>query len=279
MEIKERSYYCRDRHYLIPSEFIKYWYPEYEGGDQLVHHVRLGVTLSKYGISKEEYCSCFILGRGLNNLPKCRVCGNDLYLHNGKVSHGFVTFCSYKCTNSDQERCNNLQRIRKEYSSSPEYRRMQRDIKNLHYKHHPEIISNISRSVSNYYSENPEAADKLVNSIRNGFRQGFYESKYGKLFYASSYELEFIKQMEFKDDVTFNRSDLRIPYMRGGIERRYFPDFDITYLDGHREIIEIKPQKFINDEVNQLKFSAAREYVKGLPNTTFRIITEIELGI
>ena len=60
--------------------------------------------------------------------------------------------------------------------------------------------------------------------------------------------------------------------------RRYVPDFLVTYNDGRRLLIEVKPACHVDAAVNLAKFAAARDYCSknGLE---FVVWTQKELGM
>lgn len=58
--------------------------------------------------------------------------------------------------------------------------------------------------------------------------------------------------------------------------RNYIPDLLVTYIDGHRELVEIKPKRRIANPKNVKKFLAAGEWC--LQNSCrFVVLTEVEL--
>ena len=61
-----------------------------------------------------------------------------------------------------------------------------------------------------------------------------------------------------------------------GKVRKYYPDFSVTYSDGHQEIIEIKQKRKLEQAVVIKKATAAREWCRQ-HGSTYRLITEIEL--
>lgn len=40
---------------------------------------------------------------------------------------------------------------------------------------------------------------------------------------------------------------------------RYIPDIEVYYTDGSKQIIEIKAEWQLNDEINKAKFASAKE--------------------
>ena len=58
--------------------------------------------------------------------------------------------------------------------------------------------------------------------------------------------------------------------------RKYYPDFCITYSDGHVEVVEVKPKRKLEQAVVKKKAEAARLWCASR-GMTYRILTEIEL--
>ena len=57
-----------------------------------------------------------------------------------------------------------------------------------------------------------------------------------------------------KDVVGWNYEKIRVPYIDGetGRNRLYYVDFDVVYVDGHNEWIEVKPNWHMIPEDNEL---------------------------
>jgi len=65
------------------------------------------------------------------------------------------------------------------------------------------------------------------------------------------------------DVVQLEYEPIRISYTDdNGVRHKYVPDYRVTTEDGLLYLIEVKPEKDLDDNTNQLKFSAALEYVK-----------------
>jgi len=110
---------------------------------------------------------------------------------------------------------------------------------------------------------------------------GKYESpKAGTCTFRSSWEKAFFVYLDANPKVVAYASEgLKIPYVsnvRTGRQRNYIPDLLVTYDDGHRELIEIKPKKRLTQPKNVKKFAAARDWC--LRNgCLFVLLTEIDL--
>jgi hypothetical protein len=125
-------------------------------------------------------------------------------------------------------------------------------------------------------------AQKIVDCLwtHTGFKTEWYDSKKaGRIFLQSSYESVFERQLDNDDDVvTFTTEPLKIPYTHDERRKNYVPDFLVEYLDGKKEIIEVKPcMPFLSDEAT-VKTSAAIKFCNEL-GISFRFVTEAELGL
>lgn len=128
--------------------------------------------------------------------------------------------------------------------------------------HQFRILSKISRGKSGYtYSH------KCLNS------KDEYVS------YDSSYELAYILSLNGNNSVLeFYREprNLGITYLIGEETHWYFPDFIVTYSDGHKELVEIKPKSLLSDPVVISKSSAAISWCSK-NNMTYVVLTEDEI--
>ena len=79
---------------------------------------------------------------------------------------------------------------------------------------------------------------------------------------------------------SFEVEPVKIPYyLREGARqnlRHYIPDLIVTYDDGRKVMIEVKPRAFIDSAVNVAKFEAAREYCDWA-SMTFQVWTQDDL--
>jgi hypothetical protein len=95
----------------------------------------------------------------------------------------------------------------------------------------------------------------------------------------SSWERAYYTYLDNEPNVlAFYVEHIKIPYVsniRTKKIRKYIPDVLIEYAD-RKEIVEIKPKKYLTKAVNVKKFAAARNYCETL-GITFNIITEVDL--
>jgi hypothetical protein len=126
-----------------------------------------------------------------------------------------------------------------------------------------------------------ETREKISFAISNLDRpvktKLFYSEKNKKeLYYHSSYEFVAFQQLEIDDNVLSYERCFSIKYVYEDQAHRYSPDILVTYKDGSRKIIEVKPNYLVGTSRNQAKFWAAQKYsvVNGLE---FEIWTENKL--
>lgn len=117
---------------------------------------------------------------------------------------------------------------------------------------------------------------------RRGYFKGDYVSlKTGQTCsYRSGWELGFLWHLDMSPDVlTFEYESMKIPYVsnsRTGKTRNYIPDFVVTYVDGNKFVIEIKPSRKLT-QVTVLKKLAAAEQWTRAHGMTLAVLTEHEL--
>lgn len=125
------------------------------------------------------------------------------------------------------------------------------------------------------------AKKKRPKRKRRKSRIGKYMStKAGVCTFRSSWEKAYFEYLDRNPDiVSFLSEGLKIPYIsnvRTGRFRNYIPDLFVMYVDGRKELIEIKPKKRLTQPKNVKKFAAAREWC--LHNgCSFVLLTEIDL--
>jgi len=95
------------------------------------------------------------------------------------------------------------------------------------------------------------------------------------LHYRSSYEKDILLLLDKCLDVSnISVESLRITYYDVNRKERYYiPDFLVTTYTNDTYIVEVKPKCFVNDNINKLKFIAAKKYAIQ-HNMMFLILTE-----
>lgn len=79
--------------------------------------------------------------------------------------------------------------------------------------------------------------------------------------------------------IEWSYESFSIPYVSNkstGKTRKYIPDFQVKYIDGKNELVEIKPKRKLQNLLVQKKITAATHWCEA-HDITFKIITEIEL--
>ncbi len=112
-------------------------------------------------------------------------------------------------------------------------------------------------------------------------RSGYYFSKKNnrKLLYRSSYELAAYKILEQMSVVTiYDIEPFSIPYERDDKFHRTIPDILITYVNGEKELIEVKPLYKFKDDNTILKIEAMENYSEN-NDMYFSVWTEKELNL
>lgn len=116
--------------------------------------------------------------------------------------------------------------------------------------------------------------DGKCKTYGRGHQHGWFDStKQGtRIYYRSSYELDFLKWCE-SNKKTFCSCPFSIPYTSAdGSVRQYLPDF----LIDNKYVVEVKPKRLLNWDVNLRKFTAAKNFCseKGL---NYYVITKEDL--
>jgi hypothetical protein len=103
---------------------------------------------------------------------------------------------------------------------------------------------------------------KRKKKKKSRFKTGFFLSlkTNQQIHYRSSWELTAYMFLDNQEGVlSFSTETLAIPYIHPklGYSRNYLPDLIIEFVDGTKQIIEIKPKRFLKNKINVAKFRAA----------------------
>ena len=112
------------------------------------------------------------------------------------------------------------------------------------------------------------------------FKQGKYESiKTGKtLSYRSGLEETVYKILDQHEDVvSFYSEPFNIDYIHKGQVHKYIPDLIVCFVDGHKELWEVKPSNQTDLEMNKNKWYAAKEACK-IRGWGFEVYTEQKIN-
>jgi hypothetical protein len=108
------------------------------------------------------------------------------------------------------------------------------------------------------------------------FRTGWHESSKMKknFYYRSSWEKITYECLDsWHDVVAYDVEPFKIPYIHNGECHDYIPDLFIAFLDGHKEIWEIKPTNQTSLKKNQDKWFSARRACEAR-EWNFIVVTE-----
>lgn len=144
----------------------------------------------------------------------------------------------------------------------------------------PDYRKRISEERSRRFLDK-DYAERNSESLRRLWRNPEYIEKMKKrqccmkdygdgLRFRSSYEYR-LARMLIDSGVSYQYEPFYIDYIFKGSARRYFPDF---YIDKYNLVIEVKPKKFISEEVNLAKKDSV--IAKGY---NFMFVTEQELEL
>lgn len=250
----------------------------------------LGSHVSRNHTSEEYHLSSKLLYDSIHresNLGKCRNCGNLTPFVSLKI--GYRTFCSKECQSSGKQGEGNpffnkkhsndtrerLSKIRQGSNQSIETRHKISESGIGKHNHSEETRAKISEAVSSFIINHPEY-DWGKN--RN-YKRGYAETRFGKFYYRSSYELKALQLFSENPNIKEIRYEkLRIPIKTTLGIRWTIPDYQIFMNDGSYTIIEIKPKKLISHSKNKSKIEQIRKYCSER-NIKFEVWSETELGI
>lgn len=109
------------------------------------------------------------------------------------------------------------------------------------------------------------------------FRQGWHESTKTntKFQYRSGYEKKVYEYLDQWVEVAYYEAEpFEIPYIHKGQGHKYIPDILVHFIDGHKEVFEIKPANQTAMEKNQDKWYAAKQACDAR-GWKFVVITEV----
>lgn len=249
--------------------------------DLVCNHCTVKFTVA-YKYRNRKFCShdCYSNSRSFDRIIKCEYCGKDFIEKSYKQK-----YCSMPCSGKavgEQQRGEN----------NPFYGRH-------HSADNKQILSNKSKDYNkkfgNSFKDHKHTeetrkimSDKFVQRVIDnggkhpsvsGYKQGwFYSNKNNKeIAFDSSYEMRYYQILEDDDNIKcYYRSGLKLTYILGNIVKTYNPDLIVEFLDGEKELIEIKPDRRLAEIEIVAKHNVAKEYcIRN--NMNFRIVTEEHL--
>ena len=164
---------------------------------------------------------------------------------------------------SDPEFRKKMSDSAKRRASTDEYKAWQSE-KSKKMWQDPEMRAHLSserKRVAKEMWTRPEFREKMAG--KNGWGNGGHHvsPKVGRVYYRSSYELAAYKILDQLNTVKYYEVEpFGIPYIYNDEEHNYYPDILVLYTDNSKQIIEVKPAVFVEDDVNQAKFRAAEDY-------------------
>ena len=230
----------------------------------------------------------------------CNVCSAEFSV---PPSRSGRKYCSHQCYVSDQkdrliERCRNRMGTTFESRSASAKRRYSDKTKHPMYgRKHTETTRRKQSEVKKGLlvgarngmfgkKHSVAACEKISDATAKRIMNGEYRWKSGTvtsikmkvdMTFRSSWEEKFISYLDSRDDVVdFFSESIRIRYYDSKRKPRwYIPDFFIRYADGRKEIVELKPECFVDYDINKRKAAAAREFCrKEGEGLKYRILTQ-----
>lgn len=108
-------------------------------------------------------------------------------------------------------------------------------------------------------------------------KKGNVSTRFGLIFFDSSYEEDRINQLnENQSVVMLRRCKDRIKYVKGDKIAHYNPDLYVEYSNGVKIVEEMKPIKYIESDINLLKIAAAKQHYLNV-GVIYNVITEREI--
>lgn len=104
-----------------------------------------------------------------------------------------------------------------------------------------------------------------MGGINKGDLEDIKKSPYNLEYYDSSWELEYMKELENEDNVAkwTKNHGIRIPYFTEDNQfRSYNPDFLIEYTNGEIELVEMKGGHLLNNPNTRRKMEYAKKWCK-----------------
>lgn len=167
----------------------------------------------------------------------------------------------------------------REYLKCPACEAPVRDVK-THFKvKHPNrhLPTDVQFKVTVWHDFSPNGTKK--KKTRVNVRTGHFPSKKMNedLYYRSGLEADFYKCLEEDPDIkTYKIEPFKVPYFWQGEWHNYIPDILVEFIDGVKEIWEVKPGVRTNDEQNLAKWNSADAQAK---NIGWRFVVQTEVGL
>jgi len=224
-------------------------------------------SVQKGSLEKTRFCSyvCFLSTRKTRQPPvtlTCEECGCEFTVPLGREEGR--RFCTKSCALSGEN--NHMFGKHVCYFGEPWTKGLT--------KHTDERLKKLGEKLSAII------ADKIVKGEwkhNTGFKGEHYVGvKNGgvETYLRSSYESKYARFLDSDENVSFwAHEPFRIPYFFDGSVHNYVPDFLVTFLDGSKKLVEVKPAVLTETPVNTAKSSAARSWCE-TNGVVFTIVSE-----
>ena len=184
---------------------------------------------------------------------------------------------------------NNKSHIQKKNWTNPEYRKKIIEAQKKSYT--PVLRKKMSEAGKKGWA-NPKRREQQSKRVTQehldgkriasgrGFKGHYCSRKMGKnIFFRSSYEMKAYGILEKSPNVKgYKNEPFKIQYNENGYDKYCVPDILVTYYDGTKEMIEVKPEYKLNKPNEMLKIKIMREYAKN-NGMEFSVWSEKELKI
>lgn len=261
---------------------------------------------TKYNITSQLIYDILVLGlTKIDDRPKCPICGKPIRFRNNLIGKycGYGKTCSNKChLILYEDKFRSEDSIKKSVEtrmknggydhmfgntygkgiSRSEESRLSQSLKMKGRKRSSESIAKQTKTLSEYFKNNPDKLIKFVNSPKGKSKRGslmLKKSKITNFSYLSSWEELLLVYLDNElDDVIEINVPIGISYTYEDREHYYYADIDITLSNGKKLLIEIKPSAHLYHKKNQAKFKAGKDFVMNDKNyLDYVILTEKEL--
>lgn len=123
------------------------------------------------------------------------------------------------------------------------------------------------------WKDQKSARSKLISKPQEGYFSSKKNSK--DLHYRSKFERTVYELLEQDSDVAaFAVEPIKISYFFNGSVRNYVPDIVVAYIDGRKEVWEVKPGSQTTLPINKSKWKYAEVFCEER-GMKFEVITEI----
>jgi len=278
------------RPYVVSAAFCR---PKNQrtGDTAISRYYRVGVV--PFSVMRKHSASHYLKWRVFGI---CKKCGEkfESSWHNIWLKKAFrgKEICG-KCARREQfteEWRKHNSESQKKVQGTPEARKRMSDILKKAWSENPAIRQKISDSLRRVYANNPELKKKIGDALRrrwkdpanhekftgHNYHHGWFVCRFGRIYFASSWELMFLLWCEKCRDVSLvKRCCDHLPYRKpdGGIAN-YYPDFECQ-IGSDTCVVEIKGYRGDIGLVERKRDAAARYYRGG---KIYSIVRKADLG-